>query len=443
MNARTYLFALVDGGGTVPPELGAARRLLERGHHVTILGEDSMELDVRATGAAFVPWTTAPNRASRRPEDDPYRDWECSNPLALFARLLDRQLVGPAPGYAKDMTAAIDTVKPDLAVCSFFAIGAMVAAQAREVPFDVFFPNMYLLPADGMPPIGLGLKPARNPLARVRDRAVRSLTQRQWNKGVPALNALRASYGLAPVRELFDQLRSARKHLVLTSAEFDFPARLPNHVRYVGAVLDDPAWATGTAWTPPPGEDPLVLVALSSTFQDQVACLQRVIDALAQMPVRGYVTTGPAIDPAALDAPDNVTVVAAAPHSQVLPHAHAVITHAGHGTVVRALAAGIPILSLPHGRDQADNAVRVSTRGAGITLSRNATPQKIVAATARLLDDPTYAAAATELGAIINRDAASGALVHELEEIGVTGTVDSGTRRDELKVCPRPMRQRS
>ncbi|WAC55262.1 glycosyltransferase [Gordonia sp. SL306] len=434
MNVRTYLFALVDGGGTVPPELGAAQRLVERGHQVTVLGEDSMASDVAAAGATFVPWTEAPNRASRRPEDDPYRDWECTNPLELFSRLLEFQFAGPAPAYARDMADAIDTVKPDLAVCSFFAIGAMVAAQARGVPFDVPFPNTYLLPVDGMPPVGLGLRPAHGPVTRFRDRIVRSLTLRQWNKGVPALNSVRASYGLPPVQEFFDQVHLARKHLVLTSAEFDFPAQMPLHVRYVGAVLDDPAWTSATPWTPPAGDGPLILVALSSTFQDQTSCLQRVIDGLAGLPVRGYVTTGPAVDPGMLTAADNVTVVEAAPHSQVLPHADVVITHAGHGTVVRALAAGVPVLALPHGRDQADNAVRISTRGAGITLSRKAKPGKIAAATQGLLDDPGYADAAGRLGAIIRRDAEAGRLIAELEEIE---PVRHGANGDDL-ISPTP-----
>ncbi|WP_405181732.1 glycosyltransferase [Nocardia sp. NBC_01377] len=241
---------------------------------------------------------------------------------------------------------------------------------------------------------------------------------RQWNKGVPELNSLRSSYGLPPVEEFFDQVHSARKHLVLTSAEFDFPARMPAHVRYVGAVLDDPAWATTDTWSPPAGDGPLVLVALSSTFQDQASCLQRAIDALAELPVRGYVTTGPAIDPTALKAPDNVEVVAVAPHSQVLSHASAVITHAGHGTAVRALAAGVPVLALPHGRDQADNAIRISLRGAGTTLSRNASPAKIAAAVQRLLANPQYSAAAARLGEIIRRDAQAGDMIAELEEVG-------------------------
>jgi len=118
---RTYLFALVDGGGTVPPELGAVRRLVERGHDVTVLAEDSMADDVIATGAALRRWTTAPNRPTRLADDDPTRDWECKNPLQLFDRLLELQFVGPAAAYANDVDAAIAERQPDLVVCSMFA----------------------------------------------------------------------------------------------------------------------------------------------------------------------------------------------------------------------------------------------------------------------------------------------------------------------------------
>jgi MGT family glycosyltransferase len=415
VSPRTYLFALVDGGGTVPPELGAVRRLVERGHDVTVVGEDSIVEDVRASGATFRPWVQAPNRPSRLPEHDPYKDWECKNPFELFSRLLDTQFVGPAPGYAADVTAAIADHRPDLVVCSFFAYGAMVAAEAAGIPFDILMPNAYLLPARGMPPLGLGVKPAAGPLGRGRDRLVTALVTRQWNKGLPRLNALRASLGLDPLDSFFEQAHRAHRQLVLTSPDFDFPAELPATARYVGAVLDDPAWATGIPWAPPVGDGPLVLVAMSSTFQDQGACLQRIVDALGMLPVRGIVTTGPALDPDALRAPANVTVVAAAPHSEVLRHTSAVVTHGGHGTVVRTLAADVPMVILHHGRDQADNATRVTTRGAGLAVKRTATPAVIAAAVQRLLDDPAFASGARQLGESIRRDAASGALVAELE----------------------------
>lgn len=411
---RTYLFALVDGGGTVPPELGAVRRLVERGHRVTVLAEESMAEDVAATGAAYLPWSTAPNRASRLPQDDPYRDWECKTPIKLIERLLDTQLAGPAGAYAADVGAAIERHRPDLVVCSLFAVGAMIAAEGAGLPYDVLLPNCYLLPAPGMPPFGLGLRPAAGLLGRARDRAITGFSTRLWARGLPTINAVRAEHALAPIDDFFDPIRGARRVLVLTSPDFDFPAEVPDNVRYVGAVLDDPMWAEGS-WSPPPGDEPLVLVGLSSTFQDQQDTLERIVDGLTTLPVRAIVTTGPAIDPAAVDAPERIQVVRSAPHSEVLQQAAAVITHGGHGTVARALAAGVPLVVMHHGRDQADNAVRVTSRGAGLSVSRSAKPAKIAAAVRRLLDDPSFRTGAERLGRAFRQDASSSLLVAELE----------------------------
>jgi UDP:flavonoid glycosyltransferase YjiC (YdhE family) len=263
---NSYLFALADGGGTVSPETGAARPLVQRGHRVEVLAEDPMREEVEATGATFRPWTSAVNRPDRRPEHDPFRDWEIRTPLQLFSRMLDGVLAGPAPGYAADLTETLRECRPDLVVCSFFAIGAMIGADAAGLPYDVLMPNIYGLPAPGMPPLGLGVRPAMSPIATTRDRVVSMLVTRQWNKGLDRLNNLRESYGLTPIGDFWDQVRQANKVLVLTSSTFDFPARLPASVRYVGPFLDDPAWAADHPWSPPPGDDPLVLVAMSSSY---------------------------------------------------------------------------------------------------------------------------------------------------------------------------------
>jgi glycine/D-amino acid oxidase-like deaminating enzyme len=147
MKVRSYLFALVDGGGNVSPELSAARRLVERGHAVTVLAEDSVALDVLATGAVLRRWVRAPNRPNRRPEHDPCRDWECKYPWQLVERLTRTLFVGPAGRYAEDVRDAIGDVRPDLVICSMFCMGGMVAAEAAGLPFDVLLPNIYLLPA--------------------------------------------------------------------------------------------------------------------------------------------------------------------------------------------------------------------------------------------------------------------------------------------------------
>jgi MGT family glycosyltransferase len=411
-----YLVALVDGGGTVPPELGAVRRLVQRGHDVVVLSEDSIEDDVRATGASFRPWVHALNRPDRLPENDPYRDWEAKTPPQLFERLLETQFLGPAAGYMADLDATIAERRPDVVLCSQFAFGAMIAAEAAGIPFMVLMPNVYMLPCDGMPPFGLGLRPANGVAGRVRDRIVGGFTRRLWDtKGLARLNALRAGVGLDRVEHFWDQVHHAACEVVMTSAEFDFPANLPPNAGYVGPILDDPTWTE--PWSPPAGDDPLVLVALSSMFQDHVGCLQRIVDAMALLPVRAVVTTGPAVRPSDLSGASNVSIVRSAPHRQVLEHAAVVVTHGGHGTVVKSLAAGVPVVVMHHGRDQADNAARVTARGAGIAVKRTAKPAAIARAVRRLLEQPAYAANAERLGEAVRRDAESGALLRLLEAV--------------------------
>jgi UDP:flavonoid glycosyltransferase YjiC (YdhE family) len=430
MRLRQYLFALVDGGGNVTPELHAVRRLIERGHAVTVLADDSIAPEVLSTGANFRRWLRAPNRRDRLPEHDPSRDWECKYPWQLVDRLVDTLLVGPAAGYASDVREALIRLQPSLVACSMFCLGGMLAAEAARIPYVVLFPNIYPLPARGLPPFGIGLQPARGRLGQARDGMLNRLIEHLWDrKGLTDLNTLRRAYFLAPLGHVFDQVRGAHRQLVMTSPALDFPATLPAGVRYVGPVLEDPVWSRGSSWTPPAGDKPLVLVSMSSTFQDQIGPLRRVIEALGTLPVQGIVTVGPAIDTAVLSDAPNVTVFAHAPHREVLRHASAVVTHGGHGTVVKALAAGVPLVLLPHGRDQGETAVRVTSRGAGIALERTVQPQAIAAAVTEVLQNPAFRTSAERLGESVRRDADDSALLRELEETpmerSVRSTVDA------------------
>jgi UDP:flavonoid glycosyltransferase YjiC (YdhE family) len=85
-----------------------------------------------------------------------------------------------------------------------------------------------------------------------------------------------------------------------------------------------------------------------------------------------------------ISAPDNVTVTRWVRHADVLPHCSAVITHGGHGTVMKALIAGVPLVVVPLGRDQPGNAARMIRVGAGVRLRKNASVGALRAAAARL-----------------------------------------------------------
>lgn len=125
---RTYLFALTDAGGTVPPEVGVVRRVVDRGHRVTVLADASMGSQVERAGAALRTWTRA---------NEEFRDWELRTPMAQARGMAEHMLIGPAAAQADDTGSAIDAVEPDLVVTSGFALGAMIAAESRGVPFDL------------------------------------------------------------------------------------------------------------------------------------------------------------------------------------------------------------------------------------------------------------------------------------------------------------------
>jgi UDP:flavonoid glycosyltransferase YjiC (YdhE family) len=85
-------------------------------------------------------------------------------------------------------------------------------------------------------------------------------------------------------------------------------------------------------------------------------------------------------------------------HDRLLPECALVVSHGGLGTVLRALAHGVPLLILPLGRDQAFNASRVEALGAGIALPLDASPQRIQAALGTLRSDASFGAAAVKAG---------------------------------------------
>ena len=413
---KRYLFAIIDGGGSVPPDTSVVRALVERGHDVRVLADRVLASDVEPTGATHIPWTTAPQRPSLAPTDMIIQDWDARTPQQGFVRALEGVMTGPAQQFAADVRAELQRERADVVVSNIFLFGAQIAAEAEGVASAFLIPNLFALPGWGIPPIGPGLKPMRGPLGRARDSALSWMTTRLFDKGLGDLNAARTAHGLEPLGHVLDQFLEADRLLILTSRAFEFPQYSPPpKVRFCGPRLDDPAWVGD--WEPPAGDDPLVLVGLSSTFMDHADVLQRVTAALGDLPVRGLVTTGPALDPETIDAPANVEVVRSAPHSEVLRHAAAVVTHAGHGTVIKSLAAGVPLVCLPLGRDQLDNATRVAAHGAGLRLKSKASAGRIAGAVGRVIEEPSFRAGAQRLAAAIANDLREDRAAIELEQL--------------------------
>ncbi len=158
-----------------------------------------------------------------------------------------------------------------------------------------------------------------------------------------------------------------------------------------------------------------VYLTLGTVFNN-VAEFAVPLDALRDLPVNVVLTCGYAADPEAFEPlPPNVAVEQYVSQALLLPRCSAVVCHAGAGTIIGALAHGVPLVCLPRGADQFGNAVQIARIGAGITLLPNqVSAEAIRDATRSVLDDDSYAAAAVSVKAEIERLPDPSAVVEEL-----------------------------
>lgn len=148
-------------------------------------------------------------------------------------------------------------------------------------------------------------------------------------------------------------------------------------------------------WPPGTDEHPLLYVTLGTVFSS-TSVLALVLAAIADLPVRIIVTVGPRGDTAALGPqPSNVHVTRYIAQQDLLPHCAGVISHAGSGTFLAALAAGLPQVCLPQAADQFLNATAADASGCGIALRpSDITPDAVRTAVERILAEQPIQAAA-------------------------------------------------
>jgi UDP:flavonoid glycosyltransferase YjiC (YdhE family) len=160
----------------------------------------------------------------------------------------------------------------------------------------------------------------------------------------------------------------------------------------------------------PDGDAPLVYVTFGTVVNrprtstmgrgpQPVDIFRNAVEAVADLEVRALVTVGDNGDPGMFESlPPRVRVERFVPQARVLPHASLVISHGGSGTMLGALAHGLPQLCLPQAAGQFENGALIHGLGAGLFLPPDeATVDAIRRATQRLLIEPTFLATARDV----------------------------------------------
>jgi UDP:flavonoid glycosyltransferase YjiC (YdhE family) len=369
------LFSFVGGSGHFEPLVPVARAAAAAGHQVAVTGEPLMVPVIEAAGLDG--YATGPNLGGT----------QRTPLLELDAEREDRDLRdgfarNTARHRARDVLALCADWRPDLIVCDEVDFGAMIAAECARLPY-----------------------------ASVLVTAAGSFLRTELLGA--ALNEVRAGYGLPPDPDL----TMLSRHLVLSPFPPGFrdPAhRLPATARPVRPAVADPLDAP--AWL----ADRCVYLTLGTVFNMESGDLfSRVLAGLRELPVPLVVTVGRHIDPAEFGPqPDHVHVERYVPQAAILPRCAAVVSHGGSGSVVGALAYGLPSVLLPMGADQPLNAGRCAALGVSVVLDAvSVTPDEVRGAVSTVLAEPGYRTAAARLRDEIAAMPGPDEAVHLLERL--------------------------
>ena len=148
------------------------------------------------------------------------------------------------------------------------------------------------------------------------------------------------------------------------------------------------------------GEPPIIFTLGSSAVWGAGSFYTESIAAAQRLRRRAVLLVGndPLNQPTQL-LPRDVIAVAYAPYAQIFPRASIIVHQGGIGTTAQALRAGKPMLVMPFGGDQYDNAARVVRLGAGRTIMRKQYRAEHAAIELKqLFENPSYGEKAAELG---------------------------------------------
>jgi rhamnosyltransferase subunit B len=365
------VLATMGSWGDMFPMIGLAKGLTEAGHAVRIAASGAYDELVAGEGLEFS--SIGPGLG--------FSDYS-SDPKILSGRLggfvgfshLFRRFIFPAlDRYVDDLAASIHGA--DLLLAHPALVAAPIAAERTGVRWGTVSVFPGLIPTAYAPP-------APTPLRLPSDRAGRAMHRAAWRVARfnmarlfdRRVNRARRRLGLPAVsNSFFMPVDSGRPYLVMASpAVIDRPLDWPENVTLTGFVT----WDRVRSFPDPDGlgeflsapERPVLVTLGASSALDPQEFYRHAADAIIGVGHRALVLTGPTPHRVGLPVDPRIFSTTFAPLSLVAPRCQAAIHHAGVGTTIGLLMAGLPQVVVPRGFDQPHTALRMSRLGVARTL---------------------------------------------------------------------------
>jgi UDP:flavonoid glycosyltransferase YjiC (YdhE family) len=356
--------------------IALGRALLARGHDVTLQTWERWREAVEDEGMRF----------AAAPEYHVFP--QGSEPLDFYEAVVHA---------TRDSLPLVQDLEPEVVVADILTLAPALCAELCGAPYATLIPHVHPHPPRGAPIYSIGARLPRTPLGRAFWRRASRPVRHGLERGRRELNDVRARLDLPPLPHVHNGT-SRQLALVATFPQLEYPhpsAAERAHVHVVGPLLWEPS---SEAVGLPPGDEPLVLVAPSTSQDPEHRLLAAALHALAETPVRVVATWNRRLPPRPLPVPDNARIVPWLSYAKTMPHCDVVVCHAGHGTLVRALSCGCAVVACPVAGDMNENAARVAWAGAGVRLPRRyIAPRPLRLAVEHALGDPGIRGRAREL----------------------------------------------
>lgn len=371
----TLLLGAFGDPGHAFPMIALGRELAARGHDVMLQTWTRWQDDVETAGMRF----------AAAPEYHVFPTME--RPLTPY-EAVERA--------TRETVALVADVAPDVVVADILTLAPALAGELEGVAVATLIPHVDPRLAPGCAPYSSGARAPRTRMGRALWHGADPLLAAGLRRGRRELNATRARLGLPALDRVHGGISEALC-LVGTFPQLEYPRASPTGTHVVGPLLWEPPSDDVEL---PPGDEPLVLVAPSTSQDGDHRLLRAALAGLADLPVRVLATWNRRPPASPLDVPANARLVEWLSYARTMPACDLVVCHGGHGTVARALASGCAVVAVPAGGDMNENAARVEWAGVGVRLPRRLCGARGLAlAVGRALARPELGERARELQA--------------------------------------------
>ena len=412
MRNAHIVFATVGSLGDLFPFLAVGQVLRRRGHRVTIAAHAIHQLPVEQAGLRFADASGIPE-----PEDRAAFTAEAFHPWRGPRFVVhDFAAIDVAASYAKLAPICADA---DVLVTTTLAfagqiLGEQLSAAGRLRWFSAVLAPAGFLSAGDPPATGLTLLDRFLRGSPQRGQWVQRIGERLTRPWTAPVRLFRRQLGLAPVSERGDPFHRGQHAVdgvlavfspLLGAPQPDWPknVHVTGFARYAQPSVVDTALADFLDAGPPP----MVFTLGSTAVHAGLDFLRESLEAVRQLGQRAVLLTGSPEMRSQLpqQLPATIHAVEYADHSSLFPRASVVIHHGGIGTSAEALRAGRPVLVVPHGFDQPDNAARLHRLGvAEILPARRYRASRAAPLLNQLLQQPEYLRRARDCAGVIQNE---------------------------------------